>query len=129
MQNEISNLSQGTNLKNLSSNIKTDNKIFWSYVRSKSKPKSVVSKLEMPDGNLTSSVQETANTLNNYFATVFEIEPNEPLPDFVDLDFAEPLEYININITDKNVEKVLVPQKPGKSQGPDFFSPKIYQRN
>ena len=30
----------------------------------------------MPENNLTSSDQETANTLNNYFLTVFEIEPD-----------------------------------------------------
>ena len=63
-------------------------------MQSKAKTKSVVSKLEMPDGNLTSRDHETANTLNNYFSPVFEIEPNEPLPDFVDWNFAETLEYI-----------------------------------
>ena len=76
----------------------------------------------MSDRNLTSRDQETANTLNNYFSTVFEIEPEEPLSDFVDRNFAELLEYINI--MDKDVEKILVALKPGKSQGSIFFHPK-----
>ena len=68
--------------KNLASKIKTDNKIFWNYVRSKTKTKSIVTKLEMPNGNLMTTDQETADTLNNYFSTVFEVEPDEPLPGF-----------------------------------------------
>ena len=44
-------------------------------MRSKTKTKSVVSKL---DGKLTSNDQETPNTLNDYFSTIFEIEPDEP---------------------------------------------------
>ena len=51
-------------------------------MRSKTKTKSIVTKLEMPDGNLTSTGREIADTLNDYFSTVFEVEPDEPLPDF-----------------------------------------------
>ena len=82
--------------KHLASKIKTDNKIFWNYVRSKTKTKSVVSKLEMPDGKLTSNNQETANTLNDYFSTVFKIEPDEPLPEFEDRPYVQPLSSLEM---------------------------------
>ena len=109
--------------KNLASKIKTDNKLFWNYVRTKTKTKSVVSKLEMPNGELSSSDQETANTLNEYFSTVFEIEPDDPLPNFED----RPFHYItdNLIINENNVEKAVAALKPGKSQGPDLIHPKF----
>ena len=109
--------------KNLASKIKTDNKLFWNYVRTKTKTKSVVSKLEMPNGELSSNDQETANTLNEYFSTVFEIEPDDPLPNFED----RPFHYItdNLIINENNVEKAVAALKPGKSQGPDLIHPKF----
>ena len=109
--------------KNLASKIKTDNKIFWNYVRSKTKTKSIVTKLEMPNGNLTTTDQETADTVNNYFSTVFEVEPDEPLPEFENRTFAQPLE--DISITNSIVDKVLSALNAGKSQGPDQIHPKF----
>ena len=41
--------------KDLSAKIKTDNKIFWSYVRKQSKTKSVVSKLLMSNGEVSTT--------------------------------------------------------------------------
>ena len=68
--------------KTLASKIKTDTKIFWKYVRSKSKTKYTVSKLQMGNWALSTTDQETATTLKNYFTTVFEKEPDGPLPLF-----------------------------------------------
>ena len=75
----------------------------------------------MSNGELSSSDQETDNTLNEYFSTVFEIEPNDPLPNFED----KPFHYItdNLIITENYVEKAVAALKPGKSQGPDFIHP------
>ena len=92
-------------------------------MRSKTKSKSVVSELEMPDGKLTSNDRETANTLNDYFSTVIEIETDEPLPEFEDRSHVQPLEHAII--TEKDVEKVLSALNPSKSQGPDLFHPKF----
>ena len=60
--------------KDLASKIKTDNKLFWSYVRSKIKTKSNIGQMESPDGNYTNDNQEKAEILNSYFASVFEME-------------------------------------------------------
>ena len=109
--------------KTLASKIKTDNKIFWNYVRTKTKTKTVVAKLEMPNGKFTCNDQETANTLNDYFSTVFEKEPDEPLPVFEERPVTKHLE--NIDIAEKDVEKVLTALNPSKSQGPDMFHPKF----
>ena len=77
----------------------------------------------MPDGKLSSTDQETANVLNDYFSTVFEVEPDEPLPEFEDTTFIQPLEHISI--TEREVEKVLSALKASKSQGLDPFHPKF----
>ena len=80
--------------KDLAAKIKTDNKLFWSYVRLKSKTKPAVSKLRNTQGELTSNDQETANTLNDYFANIFVKENDQNIPPFQILNFNEPLDQI-----------------------------------
>ena len=75
--------------KTLAAKIKTDTKIFWKYVRSKSKTKTTVSKLQMENGALSTNDQETAKTLNDYFTTVFEREPDGPLPVFPERNYQD----------------------------------------
>ena len=82
--------------KNLAARIKTDNKLFWNYVSKNSKTKKSVTKLLMPNGNLTSSDQETANTLNEYFYSVFTKENETNIPNFEDRNFNEILDEISI---------------------------------
>ncbi|MCG8032216.1 MAG: hypothetical protein JAZ03_08575 [Candidatus Thiodiazotropha taylori] len=108
--------------KSLATKIKTDPKIFWKYVRSKAKTKSTVSKLQMDGGLLSTNDQETATTLNNYFTTVFEKEPDGPLPHFTERTYNQVLE--NIEITESKIGKVVDALNASKSQGPDDFHPK-----
>ena len=70
----ISELRKGKYLyeKDLAAKIKTDNKLFWGYVRSKSKTTFTVSKLMNEEGKVSESNQETACILNKFFASVFE---------------------------------------------------------
>ena len=66
----------------LSEKIKSDNKLFSSYVRSKTRTKSKVSRLESSYHDLSKCNQETADILNEFFGSLFEIEREEPLRDF-----------------------------------------------
>ena len=109
--------------QNLASKIKTDSKLFWKYVKSKTKTKSVLNKLEMPNGEYTSTNQEVANILNNYFASVFEIESDEELPVFPQRNFISELN--NINITDNDIEQAIDKIKSSKSPGPDNIHPNL----
>lgn len=109
--------------KNLASKIKTDSKLFWSYVRSKLKTKSNLNQLKQACGTLTNDNQLKANLLNCYFASVFEIEEPGPLPDFPDREFMDTLS--DIIITDDDIKKVIVKLKASKSQGPDNLHPKL----
>ena len=60
--------------KGLASRIKgDDNKQFWKYVRSQTKPVTKVNRLKVQDDSLTRNDSETANVLNEFFANVFEV--------------------------------------------------------
>ena len=79
--------------------------------------------MELPDGNYTNDNQGKAEILNSYFASVFEMEETEVLPDFDERVFAEPLTSIVINAT--KISKAIDKLKASKSQGPDQIHPKL----
>ena len=79
--------------------------------------------MELPDGNYTNDNQEKAEILNSYFASVFEMERTEVLPDFDERVFADPLTSIVINAT--KISKAIDKLKASKSQGPDQIHPKL----
>ena len=112
--------------KDLASKIKTENKLFWSYVRSKMKTRSSLGELELTNGNLTSDSHEKANVLNSFFSSVFENEGTGELPDFTDQPFAEPLCSTDISI-DK-ISKTKDKIKATKSKGPDNIHPKLVKK-
>ena len=89
--------------KGLASQIKGDNKQFWKFVRSKTKTVTKVNRLKVPDGTLTTNDRETANVLNEFFASVFEKEGDGDLPFFPEQQYAE--ELSTINISSENVNK------------------------
>ena len=109
--------------KNLATKIKTDSKLFWSYVRSKLKTKGKLGQLETENGTITNDSRKKAEVLNTYFASVFEIEGQRALPEFQDREFDETLTYIEIseNVVAKSIDRL----KPSKSQGPDDIHPKL----
>ena len=107
--------------KDLASRIKDENKLFWGYVRSKCKTKSAINKLQNDEGNLTQSNHETANILNNFFASVFQKEGDGELPMFEKQNNNEPLEIITEELVSKAIDRL----NSSKSQGPDNIHPKL----
>ena len=109
--------------KDLAARIKTDNKLFWSHVRAKTKTKSTLGALENRQGNLTSDETECANILNEYFASVFEVEEDDQIPEFEERNYDSALTDIEIN--KDQISKIINALKPNKSQGPDRIHPRI----
>ena len=109
--------------KDLAVKIKTDSRLFWSYVRSKIKTKSNIGQLETPDGSCTNEDNEKAKILNNYFVSVFAKEGSEVLPNFEDRNFGETLSNLDINTV--KISKTVDKLKTAKSQGPDNIHPKF----
>ena len=93
--------------RDLAARIKTNSKLFWSHVRAKTKTKSI----------------ETANLLNNYSASVFEVEPDDSLPEFQERNYDR--SRLDIEITEEKIKKIINALKPGKSQDPDKIHPRI----
>ena len=106
--------------------IKDNNKLFWSYVRSKTKTKKSVCKLTKGNGELTNNEQDTANVLNDYFASVFEVENDNVIPSFEERAYTNTLSMIEINedLVLKSMKRI----NPSKSPGPDMFHPNLIRQ-
>ena len=112
--------------KDLALRIKDNNKLFWSYVRSKTKTKKSVCKLNKGNGELTNNEQDTANVLNDYFASVFEVENDNVIPSFEERAYTNTLSTIEINedLVLKSMKRI----NPSKSPGPDMFHPNLIRQ-
>ena len=106
--------------KNIAVKSKENPKLFWNYIRSKTKCKSKISDLEDEKGSLESDNEKKAEILNQYFAKVFTIENTEIIPELI-------CEKVNTNLSEvkfeiHKVEEKLKALKPNKSPGPDLIS-------
>ena len=95
----------------------SDNNLFLSYIRS------AVSRLENSNHELSKSNQETADIPNEFFASVFEIESEEPLPDFRQCPYDN--ELSSMNISEDQIDKIINKLNAAKSQGPDNLHTKL----
>ena len=110
--------------KKIASNIKSNSKEFYQYIRSKTAKKDKVSDLKKNDGSMTEGDQEKSAELNNFFASVFTEEDTSSIPDpsFVN-ESLQPMSYAEITI--EEMKKLLLSSKCDKSPGPDELHPKI----
>ena len=104
--------------------IKKSPKQFWRYVRNKMNTTNAIPQLEKSDGDLTSNDKEKADTMNNFFASVFTTEIGEP-PELHTSNYDTPLS--DINIDRKDVTTHLSKIDPNKSPGPDGQYPRVYK--
>ena len=87
-------------------------------MRSKTKTKMSVSQLDKGNGELTNTDQETADVLNNYFASVFETEDDQNIPKTIN-EQTFTYELTNIEITSNMADKVIAHINSSKSH--DYF--------
>ena len=105
----------------IASNIKTDPKRFWAYVKSKTKTRSKIPSLQKDDGTKASSASEKAEVLNNFFSSVFTIEDLDSIPDG-NVPYLG--EFLNsFIISEDSVLKKLKVLNPDKSHGLDGWHP------
>ena len=101
----------------LSNEVKSNPKSFWKYVQSKTKSKSTLGILNKPDGSQAETDQDKAETLNQFFASVFTVEDMSNVPSFQDRAFLTILD--NITFTQDMVRECLSKLDHSKSPGPD----------
>ena len=94
-----------------------------SHVQAKTKTKSTLGAIENLQGNLTSDETKSANIPNDYFASVFEVEENDQIPEFEERNYDSAL--MDIGINEKQISKIINTLKPNKSQGHDRIHPRI----
>jgi len=109
--------------RNLINQFRHCTKRFYGYMRSMRSVKSKVSHIKKPqDGSLTTTDQEAATVLCDYFSSVFtqETDLTNGLPSGSD-------GLHTIEVTEEHVLKVLLKLKPDKSPGPDNIHPMLLQ--
>ena len=109
--------------KKIAQNAKKNPKHFYKYVQSKVKVKVAVGDLLKPDGGVAKESKEKADTLNNYFSSVFTVEDTNSMPDFSERNFNSTIETLEIKPED--VEKKLNKLNTSKAAGPDGISPRV----
>ena len=106
--------------------LKINTKRFFRYLKSKNKLRKTVTELTDSSGNRTKSPLETAETLLNFFQSVFQSETYGPLPEecFQSNRILSSV-MSNLVISPDKVEKLLANLKDNKSMGPDNLHPKL----
>ena len=131
IRNKVKSITKKTqrNYENsLAKKAKDNPKAIWQYINSKSKIKEGITELNIDPNNsnskLTSNNQEKSEILNNYFSSVFTIEPDGEMPAFQpDLNVQETMKPLSIK--EEQVKKILQKLKISKSPGPDGLHPRF----
>ena len=109
--------------RNISKEIKNNNKVFWRYVNSNRSSKAAIPDLTKPDGSKACTDEEKAEALNHQFCSVFTNEDKSTITD----QNAEPTQptISSLKISEEKVKKKLLKMRTDKSAGPDGVHPLI----
>ena len=103
---------------------KTNPKAFWNYVSSKTKTKSKIPDIKIPDTNdKTTNDQEKAEVFNKYFKEVFTNEDCNNIPKVNNKTLNSVLK--DVVITEEKVLKLLKEMNPNKAAGPDEIPSRV----
>jgi len=106
--------------KNIAENAKQNPKLFWKYVRSKSKTITGINGMEI-NGEKTTDDKIIAEEFNRHFISVFTQE-NDQIPEPV---FRAESEIEDTDINAEIITKLIQEINPNKSQGPDNIHPRL----
>ena len=112
--------------RNLTREIKNNNKLFWRYVNSQRTSRSTLPDLQRKDGTFTADDKEKAELLNDQFTGVFTEEDLNNIPEIDPLPVRTNLS--NILITEQEVKKQLKGLRTNKSCGADKVHPYLLQK-
>ena len=107
----------------IASNCKVNPKEFFRYVREKKALKSTIGPLLSAEGEIVTDERETADILNDYFASVFTVE--EDREEATPYQMTVAAQLFLVDITEEDVMRVIDKLKICKSPGPDKIYPRI----
>ena len=106
----------------LGSNIKSDNKSFFAYVRSRTKSKVHTGPIYTTSGNMTATDSHMVEAFNEHFVSVFTAEDCSSFPPVVDRFVSSSHLCSDIIFTEEDVLNVLTKLRADKANGPDELS-------
>ena len=110
--------------KKLANECRSNPKATWRYMKSTNRVSTAVPNLKKPDGTLTSSDADIADTLNQQYSSVFTKENTSNIPDIP----PKPLrtqQLQSFDISEEDVMKELKLLQPNKSPGVDGIHPRV----
>ena len=108
----------------IASNCKVNPKEFFRYVREKKTLKSTIGPLLSAEGDIVTDERETADILNDYFASVFTVEEDRG-EEATPYQMTVAAQLFLVDITEEDVMRVIDKLKICKSPGPDKIYPRI----
>ena len=127
-RNKIRALTRGARSiyeKKIANDCKKNPKMFWNYVKNNLNSKSNIPDLDMPDGEKTTNNKQKADTLLDFFTSVFNTEEDEEeIPDLekrCETEITDPI--IDLEDVKRRVKKL----NANKYPGPDGIHPKVYK--
>ena len=107
--------------QNIARNVIQNPKLFWRYAKSRLKTRQNIPTLEKSDGSKAITPKEEADSLNEFFRSVFT---TERLDNILELSEDFPGETLSTaDMTPEIVWKKLIDLNPNKSPGPDKWHP------
>ena len=106
------------------SNYKVNPKEFFRYDREKKTLKSTIGPLLSAEGEIVTDERETADILNDYFASVFTVEEDRG-EEATQYQMTVAVQLFLVDITEEDVMRVIDKLKICKSPGPDKIYPRI----
>ena len=124
IRNEVTSKTRSDRLafeRNISKEIKNNNKVFWRYVNANRSTKATIPDLLKKDGTKATTDEEKAEVLNEQFSSVFTKEDTDNLPEHDVLDIQSTL--TDLNISEEDLKKKLSKLRTDKSPGLDGVHP------
>ena len=124
LKNKLRNLTRNLRScfeKKMANDVKLKPKLFWKYARSRLKSRQAIPTLTNKDGTKAISAKDKAETLNDFFTSVFTAENLGNIPAVKNAPAYEVVS--NIEITPDLVRTKLNARNPNKSPGQDKWHP------